>query len=67
MVALLDLFSTCLANMSRILYKLNIFSQLPGFEQKEVGVLVQIFPQDCRNYIIRVQKIIWEKVYFMEE
>ena len=67
MVALLDLFSTCLANMSRILDKLNIFSQLSGFEQKEVGVLVQIFPQDCRNYIIRVQKIIWEKVYFMEE
>ena len=67
MVALLYLFSTCLANMSRILDKLNIFSQLSGFEQKEVGVLVQIFPQDCRNYIIRVQKIIWEKVYFMEE
>ena len=61
MVALLDLLFTCLANMSRILDKLNIFSKISGFEQKEVGVLVQIFPQDCRNYIIRVQKIILRK------
>ena len=61
MVALLDLLSTCLANMSRILDKLNIFSELSGFEQKEVGVLVQIFPQDCRNYIIRVQKVFLRK------
>ena len=61
MVALLELLSTCLANMSKILDKLNIFSQLSGFEQKDVGVLVQIFPQDCRNYIIRVQKIILRK------
>ena len=37
MVALLDLLSTCLANMTRILDKSNIFSQLSGFEQKEVG------------------------------
>ena len=58
MVALLDLLSTCLANMSRIMDNLSIFWQLSGFEQKEVGVLVQNFPQDCRNYIIRVQKII---------
>ena len=57
-VALLDLLSTCLANISGILDNLNIFSQLSGFEQKEVGVPVQKFPQDCRNYIIRVQRII---------
>ena len=61
MVALLDLLSTCLANMSRILVKLNIFSQLSGFEQNEVGLLVENFPQDCRNYIIRVQKIIFRR------
>ena len=57
MVALLDLLSTCLANMSRILYNLNIFSQLSGFEQKEVELLVENFPQDCENYIIQVQEI----------
>ena len=57
MVALLDLLSKCLANMSRILDNMNIFSQLSGFEQKEVGLLVKNFPQDCRIYIIRVQKI----------
>ena len=61
MVALLDLLSTCLANMSRILDKLNIFSKMSGFEQNEVGLLVEKFPQDCRNYIIRVQKIILRK------
>ena len=43
LVALLDLLSTCLANMSRILDNKNIFIQLSGFEQKEVGVLVQNF------------------------
>ena len=37
MVVLLDLLFTCLANMSRILDNLNIFSQLSGFEQKEVS------------------------------
>ena len=61
MVALLDLLSTCPANMSRILVKLNIFSQLSGFEQNEVGLLVENFPQDCRKYIIRVQKIIFRR------
>ena len=35
MVALLDLLSTCLANKSRILDNLNIFSQLSGYEQKK--------------------------------
>ena len=65
MVALLDLLSTCLANMSRILDKLNNLSNLSGFEQNEVGLLVENFPQDCRNYIIRVQKIffIFEKKF----
>ena len=58
MVALLDLLSTCLANMSRMLDNLNIFSQLSGFEPNKVGLLVEDFPQDCRNYIIQVQKII---------
>ena len=61
MVPLLNLLSMCLANMSRILVKLNIFSQLSGFEQKEVGLLVENFPQDCRNYIIQVQKIIFRR------
>ena len=61
MVALLDLLRTCLANMSRVLDNLTISSQLSGFEQNEVGHLAENFPQDCRNYIIRVQKIILRK------
>ena len=56
-VALLDLLSTCLANMSRILDNLDIFLELSGFEPKEVGLLVQSFQQDCQKYILRVQKI----------
>ena len=58
MVALLDLLCTCLANMPRVLDNLNNFSQISGFEQNEVGLLAENFPQDCRHYIIRVQKII---------
>ena len=35
MVVLLYLFSTCLANKSKILDNLSIFLQLSGFEQKK--------------------------------
>ena len=67
MVALLDLLCTCLANMSRIMDNLSIFSQLSGFEQNEVGLLAENFPQDCRHYIIRVQKINLRRGFFVKK
>ena len=66
MVALLELNSTCLANVSIKLDILNFLSHLSGTEQKEVGILVNNCPQDCRNYIIRVQKITLTRDIFFE-
>ena len=39
----------------------GFFSQLSGFKPKEIGLLANNFRQDCRNYILRVQKFIFRK------
>ena len=64
LLAWLESHSTCLANMSVKLDFLNVLLQLSGLERKEVGILVESFPQDCRNYIIRVQKVIFRRDLF---
>ena len=64
MIALLESHSTCLANVSIKLDFLNVLLQLSGLDRKEVGILVESFPKDCRNYIIRVRKIILRRDLF---
>ena len=68
-VALSKLHSTCRANVLIKLDILNVLLQLSGLERKEVGILVESFPQDCRNYIILYvsRRYFWEEVYFKEE
>ena len=58
-IALLELYATCLANVSKKLGILKFLLHLSGFEQEEVGLLVKIFRRDCtfpeahfdKNYI----------------
>ena len=67
LVALLESHSTCLANVSIKLDFLNVLLQLSVLERKEVGILVESFPQDCRKYSYVSRRSFWEEIYFMEE
>ena len=65
LIALLQMYSTCLANVSRKLDILKFVLHLSGFEQEEVGLLVKIFQRDCRNHCIRFQKLILTRNIFL--
>ena len=67
LIALLESHSTGLANVSIKLDFLNVLLHLSGLERKEVGLLVESFPQDSRNYSYVSRRSFWEEIYFMEE
>ena len=63
-IALLELHSTCLANVLTKLDFLNFLLQLSGFERKEVWLLLVISGVIVGTTIYVFRSSLWEKIFF---